>query len=169
MSDIIPYVLEGPLVLDAILAPLPIEVGLNSTGLASTSTNAGSDVDSPVVTSPTGRSRLPTPRRALDRLVTVLKNISNSDVNTNNNRPNPVIFPMEVRANVCALLGQVGRSASGEQTESLNEAAKGVLEDLAKTTGEGREGVLGMAAKKSLDGWAKAHTKWRNKLHCDDL
>jgi hypothetical protein len=63
---------------------------------------------------------------------------------------------MEVRANVCALLGQVGRNASREQMERLNEATKCILEDLAKTAGQGREGMLGTAAKKSLDGWAIA-------------
>jgi hypothetical protein len=65
---------------------------------------------------------------------------------------------MEVRANVCALLGQAGRSASGEQKERLNQAVKCSLEDLAKTAGHGREGMVGTAAKKSLDGWAIAQT-----------
>lgn len=65
---------------------------------------------------------------------------------------------MEVRANVCALLGQVGRKASGEQLERLNEATKGLLEDLAKVKGQGRDGLLGTSAKKALDGWAKSDT-----------
>ncbi|KIM87000.1 hypothetical protein PILCRDRAFT_815433 [Piloderma croceum F 1598] len=141
----------GPLVLDAILSPLPIEVAPNF-GPASASATTGSDVDSPIVASPTGRARIPTPRRALDRLATILKNTSTPD------RPNSVVFPIEVRANVCALLGQAGRSASGEQKERLNQAVKCSLEDLAKTAGHGREGMLGTAAKKSLDGWAIAQT-----------
>jgi hypothetical protein len=148
--------LVGPLVLNAIIAPLPVEVGLNSAALGPPSAST-SDIDSPVVTSPTGRSRLPIPRRALDRLTAVLKNSQISD--PNNNRPNPVTYPVEVRANVCALLEQAGRSASGEQMERLNEVTKSLLEDLVKTAGPGREGMLGVAAKKTLDGWAKPQIK----------
>lgn len=85
-----------------------------------------------------------------------LKNSPIYDANTKHHQPNLVTFPMEVRANVCALLGQVSRSASGEQLERLDGAAKSTLEELAKTAGQGREGMIGMAAKKSLDGWAKA-------------
>lgn len=145
----------GNLVLDAILAPLPAEVTPNSasSGLLSASASASnsSDVDSPVVTSPTARSLLPVPRRAFDRLVAVLKNTPASDTNANSSRPNPVTFPIEVRANVCALLVQVGRKASGGQLEAVRDPTKNILEDLAKSAGPGRDGLLGTAAKKALD------------------
>ena len=158
MSDVVCGMLAGPLVLSSVIDPLPIEVAPKSAvhGLASSSDTPSSDIDSPVVASLTGRSRLPTPLRALDRLVAILKNTPPSDSKMSSNRSNPATFPMEVRANVCTLLGQVGISASGEQMAKLNEAAKCTLEDLAKTAGQS---ILGTAAKKSLEGWAKAQTK----------
>jgi|SRR5712664_803897 hypothetical protein len=139
-------VLVGPFVLDAIINPLPIEVAPNPAMLGP------SDGDSPVATSTSSHPRMQTPKRLLDRLVAILRN---TDAN---NRPNPLNFPVEVRANVCALLGQVSRNASGEQMETLSKVAKSILEDLSKTAGQGREGMLSTAAKKSLDGWAKAQT-----------
>lgn len=63
-------------------------------------------------------------------------------------------FPVEVRANVCALLGQVGKIASGEELDRLDGAVKSTLEELAKGASHSREGLLGSAAKKALDGWA---------------
>lgn len=143
------------------MAPLPIEVATNSatSGPVSTATSTSSDVDSPIVASPGARSRLPIPRRALDRLNAVLKNAPTSNTNTNNNRPNPMNFPVEVRANVCALLGHVGRKASTDQLQRLSEATKSTLEGLAKIAGQGRDGMLGTAAKKALDGWATSQAK----------
>lgn len=151
----------APIVLAAILAPLPAEVTPNSasSGPLSASASTSSDVDSPLGTSPPTRSRLSTPRRAIDRLVAVLKNTPSSDTNSVNNRPNVVNFPIEVRANVCALLGQVGRQASGGQLETLKETTKNILEELSKSAGQGRDGLLGTASKKVLDGWATSETK----------
>lgn len=151
----------GSLVLEAITAPLPIEVAPNSvtSGPASTTTSTSSDVDSPIITSPTARSRLPAPRRALDKLNAILKNTSTSMVNANNNRPKPVNFPVEVRANVCALLGQVGRKATGEQLQKLSDATRSTLEVLVNNGVQGRDAVLGAAAKKTLDGWATSQVQ----------
>lgn len=145
----------GPLALEAIIAPLPIEVAPNSaaSGPISTATSTSSDVDSPIITSPTVHSRLPTPRRAVDRLNAILKNTATSVAKTTNNRPNPVNFPVEVRANVCTLLGQVGRKASGDQLQRLSDATKSTLEGLTKNGGQGRDAVLSTAAQRALDCW----------------
>ena len=142
----------GNLVLDAILAPLPAEVTPNS---ASASASNSSEIGSPV--SPSDRSRLPVLRRALDRLVTVLKNAP-TDASTNNNRPTPVTFPIEVRANVCALLAQVGSKASAGQLETVRDPTKNILEDLAKSAGPGRDGLLGTAAKKAVESFGAPRT-----------
>lgn len=146
--EVPPLYQTGNLVLDAILAPLPAEVTPNS---ASVSASNGSDIYSPVMTPPPAQSRLPVPRRALDRLIAVLKNSPVSDSSTNSNHPNPATFPMEVRANVCTLLAQVSRKASAGQLEAVRDPTKNILEDLAKSAGPGRDGLLGIAAKKALE------------------
>lgn len=139
--------------LNAILAPLPVEAAPASGAGSIPGSAPISEAGSPVIMSPTSASsRIPTTRRALDRLAAVLRNQSSADAH----RPNPLTFPVEVRANVCALLGQVGKVASGDQAERLDTAVKSTLEDLSKGAGQGRDGLLGNCAKKVLDGWATA-------------
>lgn len=114
------------------------------TGTASTSASAStsSDVGSPVVTSPVGRTR---GRRALDMLIAVLKNV---DTGSN--------YPVEIRVNVCSLILQLGKNGSSAQFARIRESTQPVLEDLAEDTQivEGKKGMLGVAAQKVLDSWA---------------
>ena len=122
----------GTLVLDAILNPLPSEVirpGVQS---------------QPVSAIPTEGSPIAGPRTALDMLLSVLQN--------------PDTMPAEVRSNVCALLGQLGRK--GVVSESrvqdvarMKGAAKELLEGLA-TKSEGNAQMVSAAARRALEAWA---------------
>ncbi|EGN93229.1 hypothetical protein SERLA73DRAFT_64433 [Serpula lacrymans var. lacrymans S7.3] len=151
----------GPLVLQALVVPLPVEAapaGSNSLPPSappslSATASTSSELDSPIVNSPT-RSRPPSPRGALDQLINVLRNTSNTDHVSNNHRAALTGFPVEVRANVCALLGQVGKQPPGEDVERVKDATKGILEELSRgSTQSGRDGMLGAAAKRVLDAW----------------
>ncbi|KAF7966291.1 hypothetical protein HWV62_39207 [Athelia sp. TMB] len=143
----------APLVLSAILAPLPVEA---SPAPGSMPTSAPvSEVSSPIFMSPTSASsRIPIPRRALDRLAAVLRNQPSSDTSSSTHRPKPLTFPVEVRANVCALLGQIGKIASGDQADRLDAAVKSTLEDLSKGASQGKDNLLGNCAKRVIEGWA---------------
>ena len=90
------------------------------------------------------RSPIAGPRTALDMLLSVLQN--------------PDTMPAEVRSNVCALLGQLGRK--GVVSESrvqdvarMRGAAKELLEGLA-TKSEGNAQMVSAAARRALEAWA---------------
>ena len=81
------------------------------------------------------------PYRALDMLVASLRNTDGK-------------MPPEVRANICALLGHLGRSgvvpeSRARDVEVMKESARELL-----LTARGEAGMVGTAAKKALDAWA---------------
>ncbi|KAF7322937.1 GTP binding [Mycena chlorophos] len=82
----------GPLALSAILTPIDSEPQLPESAPASASSEqptSGSDLSSPVVTTPSTKGRPTIPRNALDMLIAVLRNVDN-----------PANFQIEVRLNV---------------------------------------------------------------------
>lgn len=131
--------MTGTLVLDSLLNPLPTEaIRTTSQPLSAVSASEGS----PVVG----------PRRALDMLVGVLREGSAPNV------------PPEVRSNVCALLGHLGRKgvvAESRTTdlEQMKESTKALIDALAKEA-EGARGQVqanakvAAAAKRALEAWA---------------
>lgn len=129
----------GALVLDALIAPLPVEATPSSTGSAPVSTPASTSsetMDSPIVFSPTGASsKIPSVRHALDQLVVSLKSES---------------IPAEVRTNICAFFGQLSRRGTGDGLQRLKDTTRPLLEELVSVHGQS---MLGSAAKKVLDMW----------------
>ncbi|KAG2150630.1 uncharacterized protein EDB93DRAFT_1240183 [Suillus bovinus] len=129
----------GALVLNALTAPLPVEVTPSSMGSAPVSTTASTSsetMDSPIVFSPTGApSKIPSVRFALDQLVVSLKSEST---------------PAEVRTNICAFLGQISKRGTGDQLQRLKDATRPILEELVSVHGQS---MLGSAARKVLDMW----------------
>lgn len=133
----------GVIVLDSIMNPLPSEVNARG-GAAPISAGgpltAGNGVDSPVMG----------PRRALDRLVAVLRAPSTSEPQA----PRTPIIPVEVRANVCALVGRLGRKGVVPEDrirdlQAMKESLKEILEHATK---EGNE--VATAAKRVLEAWS---------------
>jgi len=121
----------GTLVLDAIMNPLPSEVIRPSQS-------------QPVSAIPTEGSPDAEPRTALDMLLSVLRN---SDT-----------MPAEVRSNVCALLGQLGRKGvagenRAEDLARMKGAAKELLERLAADS-EGSTQMVSASARRALEAWA---------------
>jgi hypothetical protein len=124
--------MSGPIVLDAITSPLPTEVQqapnpLPSLGESETTSNEES---SPVV-----------PKRALDVLLVVLKGPDSR-------------CPIEVRANICTLLGQLGRKGVAEgdrevEAQKMKDAASEMLQSFLK----GKD-LLAGAAKRTLEAWS---------------
>ncbi|KAF9227969.1 hypothetical protein BS17DRAFT_774550 [Gyrodon lividus] len=148
----------GLLVLSTMVAPLPAEISPAVPGSAamSTATSTNSEIDSPIITSPPApRSHQPQ-KRALDHLLTVLRNNGN-DGTSSPRRGDLPSYPVELRANICALLGQVGKRVSGEDLEVVKEAARSTLEDLARiSSNPSRDNMLGIAARRVLDLWTSA-------------
>lgn len=147
----------GALVLRAIVSPLPAEVTPsipNSMAIPATPSTS-SEVESPNILSLGARHR-PQQIRALDHLVSILRNSSKND-DTQGLRLAAASYPNEVRTNVCSLFGQVTKHTSGEDVDTIQEGVKPVLEELSRhSQGLGRESMLGNAAKKVLDMWAHA-------------
>jgi hypothetical protein len=123
-------------VFDALTTPLPIEAGSRG---ASVPTSAGSTSSeaSPV----TG------PPRCIDSLLAALKNRDGRN-------------PPEIRANICALLGQLARPGVVEETEAprlakIKAQAKPLIEDAARTdkTNKGNT-ALAAAAERALEALA---------------
>ena len=137
----------------ALVAPLPSEATLGVPSSAALSTVASSETGSPIITSPPARSRAPPQKRALDHLLNVLRNGGN-DGTSSPRQPELPLYPVELRINICALLGQLGKRASGEELDTVKDSAKSILEDLSKQSlNTGRENMLAPAAKKTLDVW----------------
>ncbi|KAF7338334.1 GTP binding [Mycena venus] len=141
----------GPLALTAILTPLPFDTPLadppSATPSASSELTSGSDVSSPVVTTPSTRGRLPIPRNALDMLIAVLRNVDN-----------PVNFQMEVRVNVCSFFAQLTRHTSGPELlrvkDSVRPVVENVSENLQNASNKADLEMLVKSTKKLLDLWA---------------
>ncbi|KAJ7470716.1 hypothetical protein FB451DRAFT_349529 [Mycena latifolia] len=141
--------LMRPLALSAILTPLPFDSSLpeppSAPPSASSELTSGSDVSSPVVTTPSTRGRLPIPRNALDMLIAVLKNVDN-----------PVNFQMEVRVNVCSFFAQLTRHTSGPELIRVKDSVRPVVENVSETlqNASNKEDMLVKATKKLLELWA---------------
>ncbi|KAJ7273663.1 hypothetical protein B0H12DRAFT_1090485 [Mycena haematopus] len=141
----------APLALTAILTPIPFDSPMpeppSATPSASSELTSGSDVSSPVVTTPSTRGRLPIPRNALDMLIAVLRNLDN-----------PVNFQMEVRVNVCSFFAQLTRYNSGPELlrvkDSVRPVVENVSESLKNASNKGDQEMLVKATKKLLDLWA---------------
>ena len=125
-------VISGVIVLDAIMSPLPAEATQGPNPLPPNA--PGPEEASPVVG----------PARAIEALVSLLK------------RSNPRC-PSEVKANVCTLLGQLGRKGgrtSRERetdVEKLKIATKDILAKYSQV-----DDLFGKAAKKVLEAWESA-------------
>ncbi|KAJ7109328.1 hypothetical protein C8R44DRAFT_802209 [Mycena epipterygia] len=140
----------GPLALSAILTPLPFDTPSSAEPpsappSASSELTSGSDVSSPVVTTPSTRGRLPIPRNALDMLIAVLKNVDN-----------PVNFQMEVRVNVCSFFAQLTRNSSGPELVRVKDSVRPVVENVSENlqNAPNKEEMLVKATKKLLELWA---------------
>ncbi|EKM55405.1 uncharacterized protein PHACADRAFT_256013 [Phanerochaete carnosa HHB-10118-sp] len=121
----------GLVVLDAIMNPLPVETPRG--GAFTVPVSAGPATDSPVAG---------TPRRALDMLVSCLRNADGR-------------VPAEVRANICALVGHLGRpgvvpESRGHDLRVMQEELRELLEAATKDANP-----VGTAAKRALETWGK--------------
>jgi len=145
----------GQLVLRALITPLPNEMNSAAPGSAAMSTVAStsSKTGSPIITSPPARNRAPLQKRALDHLLNILRN-GGSDDASSPKRSELAPYPIELRMNICALLGQLGKRIAGEETEMIKDSTRSILEDLSKSNfNTGKENMLATAAKKTLDLW----------------
>ena len=120
----------GLIVLDALLNPLPSELA-GRAGLTMPASAGPPSTDSPAVGGP---------RRALDMLVMSMRNTDGK-------------MPMEVRANICALIGHLGHAGvvpdnRAHDVHTLKESFRDLLE-FAKD----ESGHVGNAAQKALDAW----------------
>lgn len=144
--------MPGQLVLCTLLAPLPSEISPPVPDSAAMSTVASSEAGSPIITSP-AHSRTPVQKRALDYLLNVLRNGAGDDASSPRQIEVPS-YPVELRVNICALLGQLGKRTSGNELETLKDNARPTLEDLSRlSVNTGKENMLTTAAKKALDLW----------------
>lgn len=127
--------------LDAILNPLPREAAPRAPSLPPSATSTSSEASPVAVTEP----------RALDMLTSVLQDREKR-------------FQPEVRANVCALLGQLGRKGvAGEGRESDVERVKNQARTLLEAVAEAEQApeqanakglaVLAGSAKRALEAW----------------
>ena len=142
----------GQLVLRTLIAPLPNEISLPAPGSAAMSTVAStsSETDSPIITSPPARSHASPQKRTLDYLLNILRNGGSDDAR----QPELVSYPVELRINICALLGQLGKRTAGEEVEVVKDNARSILEDLSKSNfNTGKENMLATAAKRTLELW----------------
>lgn len=115
--------------IDAVMSPLPVETKQGKNSLSPNAT--GSDEGSPIVG----------PTRAIDGLVTLLK-LSNPRC------------PPEVKANVCTLLGQLGKGGSrtSKERETDVEQLKVAAKDIVVKLSQGDD-MLGRAGKNVLEAW----------------
>ena len=123
--------MPGLTVIDAIMNPLPGE--LSSRGALNAPVSAGPAGDSPIVG---------TPRRAVDMLASCLRNADGR-------------IPAEVRANICALVAQLGRR--GIVPESRERDLREMQEELRELlqTAAQDPSPVGPAARKALETWAQ--------------
>ena len=120
----------GLVVLDAIMNPLPTETPRGAAAFA-VPVSAGPATDSPLVG---------TPRRALDMLASCLRNADGR-------------LPAEVRANLCAAVGHLGRA--GVVPESRADDLRVMQEELRDLLVAAAQdpNPVGAAAKRALETW----------------
>ena len=126
----------GTLVLDSLLNPLPSEA-LRSSSASQPVSAISVTEGSPVVG----------PGRALDMLIGTLREGSAPNV------------PPEVRSNVCALLGHLGRKgvvaeSRATDVQLMTESTRELIEVLAKEEGPQSNPKVATAAKRALEAWA---------------
>ncbi|PIL23899.1 hypothetical protein GSI_13650 [Ganoderma sinense ZZ0214-1] len=126
----------GTLVLDSLLNPLPSEA-LRSASASQPMSAISVNEGSPVVG----------PGRALDMLIGTLREGSAPNV------------PPEVRSNVCALLGHLGRKgvvaeSRATDVQRMTESTRELIEVLAKEEGPQSNPKVAAAAKRALEAWA---------------
>ncbi|KAI1794275.1 hypothetical protein LXA43DRAFT_1116106 [Ganoderma leucocontextum] len=126
----------GTLVLDSLLNPLPSEA-IRSSSTSQPLSAVSASEGSPVVG----------PRHALDMLIGTLREGSAPNV------------PPEVRSNVCALLGHLGRKGVVSESRTtdvqrMTESTRGLMEMLAKEEGHRSNPKVAAAAKRALEAWA---------------
>lgn len=139
--------MPGQLVLCTLVTPLPNEITPPVPGSAAMSTVASSETGSPIIASPPARSR------ALDHLLNILRNGGGDGASSPRQSELPP-YPVELRINVCALLGQLGKRTSGVDLETVKDNVRSTLEDLSKLNiNSGKENMLATAAKRALDLW----------------
>ncbi|KAG8217480.1 hypothetical protein J3R82DRAFT_5625 [Butyriboletus roseoflavus] len=141
------------LVLHTLITPLPNET-TPAPGSAAMSTVAStsSETGSPIITSPPTRRRAPPQRCALDHVLNILRHGSSDDASSPR-QPELTSYPVELRINICALLGQLGKRTAGEELEMVKDNARSILEDLSQPNFTTKENMLATAAKKTLDMW----------------
>jgi len=120
------------IVLDALMQQLPPEPPQATNPLS----EASSAQTSPI-------TPVTAPITALDMCITVLKNAEGR-------------FPAELRANLCELLGQLGKLNQHAKTDRTVEVErlKGATRATLETTKGSENMVLSAAARKALDAWA---------------
>ena len=126
----------GTLVLDSLLNPLPSEA-LRSASTSQPMSAVSVTEGSPVVG----------PKRALDMLISTLREGSAPNV------------PPEVRLNVCALLGHLGRKgvvaeSRATDVQRMTESARELFEVLAREEGPQSSPKVAGAARRALEAWA---------------
>ena len=121
--------MAGVIALDAIMSPLPTEV------------TQGPNPLSPNAPIPEEASPVVGPARAIEALGSLLKR--------SNHR-----CPPEVKANVCTLLGQLGRKGSrtSKERETDVEKLRAATKDILVRYSQGDD-ILGKAAKNVLEAW----------------
>lgn len=96
--------------------------------------------DSSQLSETSSTSERPTPRHALDMLVLVLKNEDTA-----------VIFPIEMRVNVCSLFFQLGKFGCGDELFKVKETVKPILDSVAGNTNDEK---LTKAIQRLADSWS---------------
>lgn len=136
-----------------LITPLPNEITpAPGSAAMSTAASTSSETGSPIITSPPTHSRAPPQRRALDHLLNILRNGSSDDASSPR-QAESTSYPVELRINICALLGQLGKRTAGEDLEMVKDNTRSILEELSKPNLTGKENMLAAAAKKTLDKW----------------
>lgn len=91
--------------------------------------------------SPTLVNKNPVTQNGLEMIVNALRNVDN-----------PVVYPIEIRTNICTFLVQLSRNTSGPKLLQVQEATKPILEKIKELSTE-KEDLLTNAATKVLEGW----------------
>jgi len=143
-DDIVYHSCAGQLVLRALSKPAaPDNVASPIEPIATSPT---SDISSPTIASPllSTRTKLNTPRRALDMLVFILRNVDN-----------PANYPQEVRINVCSLLLQLTKHTLECDLMRVKETVRSTLVKLTNRlqSATGKDERLRNSIQKVLTLW----------------
>lgn len=128
-----PYFLPAKLVLAAATSKLPKEAAPPSRQ------NSGDPAifNSSIPTLSVSDAQREGPETALDMMVFIIENLEGK-------------YPAELRANVCALLGELGKNEAGAEVGRVRETVRPALEK-AQTTPDSL--VLSAAARKAIEAW----------------